>query len=67
MGSKSLMFFESVMRPVEWDNTQRHSNMKHLLTVQFISGTEVVSGEIKVTKLWFLSLSPHIPSVTINT
>lgn len=51
MGSKSLMFFESVMRPVEWDNNQRHSNMKHLLTVQFISGTEVVSGEIKVTKL----------------
>lgn len=66
-GLQKSNVFESVMRPVEWDNTQRHSNMKHLLTTQFISETEVVSGEVEVNKIWFLSLSAHIPSVNINT
>lgn len=58
-GFKSLKCFESVSRSVEGEHSQRHSNMKHLAAAYFMSGTKEVSGEIEVSKTWFLgSWSP---------
>ena len=42
-GSKSNVF-ERVIRFAEWNNTQGHSDMKHLLNTCFMSGTEVFLG-----------------------
>ena len=43
-GSKSNVF-ERVTRFAEWNNTQGHSDMKHLLNTCFMSGTEVFLGK----------------------